>query len=100
MFKTGNYIESGLWILIGLVFVVYALRRSGGARRLCSIAAPVFVLFGISDIVEADTGAWYKPWWLFAWKAICVASMVCLLFANVRRQHREKTAMPPEQDAN
>ena len=32
-----------------------------------------FFAFGISDFVEIHTGAWYRPWWLLAWKATCVA---------------------------
>jgi hypothetical protein len=31
-----------------------------------------FVVFGVSDVIEAQTGAWWHPWWLFAMKALCV----------------------------
>jgi hypothetical protein len=31
-----------------------------------------FVVFGASDVIEAQTGAWWHPWWLFVMKALCV----------------------------
>jgi hypothetical protein len=36
------------------------------------IVALAFFIFAISDLVEVRTGAWWKPWWLFLMKAICV----------------------------
>ncbi|MBE7458640.1 MAG: hypothetical protein KJ057_17160 [Phycisphaerae bacterium] len=38
-----------------------------------------FLAFGASDVVEADTGAWWRPWWLLAWKAACLAVLLTLL---------------------
>ncbi|NET74529.1 MAG: hypothetical protein F6K62_27615 [Sphaerospermopsis sp. SIO1G2] len=39
-----------------------------------------FVGFGISDFLEIQTGAWWRPWWLFTLKAICLVSIVWLLW--------------------
>ena len=36
------------------------------------IAAVAFFGFGISDLIEAQTGAWWEPIWLFFFKAACV----------------------------
>lgn len=100
VFEVGNYIESGLWWFIGVVFGVYALRSSGRNRVLCRIACAVFILFGASDVVEAGTGAWWKPWWLLAWKAVCIAAMIALLVAHRRAQRKSRrsqteAAIPP-----
>jgi hypothetical protein len=42
-------------------------------------------VFGVSDLVEAQTGAWWEPWWLFVMKAACV-----LVFVLAWRAHRRQ----------
>jgi hypothetical protein len=39
------------------------------------IVGTLFVLFGSSDVVEAQTGAWWRPLWLLAWKGVCLGSL-------------------------
>ena len=85
MFETGNYVEAGLWIAIALAFAASCVWR-GSDKKTCVAAALTFLLFGVSDIVEVQTGAWWRPWWLFAWKAACVLSMICLLVRWLRRR--------------
>jgi hypothetical protein len=88
-FQVANLLEAGLWTLIAIALAGFAIGQPGRRRRLCLIAAVTFLLFGVSDVVETQTGAWYRPWWLFCWKAICVAAMVILL-VDYRRSRREK----------
>jgi hypothetical protein len=88
LFRTGNYAEAVLWLLIATAFGVFATKRGGLARRRCAMAVPVFFLFGMSDVVEVHTGAWWHPWWLFAWKALCIASMLWLLWDYLRARRR------------
>ena len=73
-------------MLVAVVFGVFSIRRCGPARRRCTIATIVFFLFGMSDVVEVQTGAWWRPWWLFAWKALCVLAMLGLLWDYLRRR--------------
>lgn len=89
-FAVGNYVEAALWIAIGLAFGVAALVRRGIHRRRCEEAAVVFLLFGLSDIVEVQTGAWWRPWWLLIWKAACVFAMLALLARHMRTLHRSR----------
>lgn len=82
-----NAFEVGLWFLIGME----CLRRgiSGRARRTPAFLASIaFVLFALSDAVEIATGAWWEPWWLFVWKAICVVTLLALLFESNRTAKR------------
>ncbi len=87
-FSTSNYPEAALWICVGLVCVGYAFRRSGIIRRRCWQAACVFIAFGLSDVVEVRTGAWWRPWWLLAWKGLCVAALMALLYDHCRRRRQ------------
>jgi len=71
----GNYIEAAFWITVGAIVAV----RGGSARppfyRLPWLASGLFVVFGVSDIVEAQTGAWWRPLWLLAWKGLCLIGL-------------------------
>ncbi|QDV31830.1 hypothetical protein Spb1_37750 [Planctopirus ephydatiae] len=76
-----NACEVMIWV--GLAVVV-ALRplfppvqpaqllKEARLRRWMAIA---LVLFGLSDAVEIGSGAWWRPWWLLAWKATCVIAI-------------------------
>ena len=86
-----NRIEIVLWAVIGAVFLVRALRPE--FRRLKLIAAAAFLLFAASDWIELYTGAWWKPWWLFALKAGCVICMfVCFLIYRFNKKRDESRA--------
>jgi hypothetical protein len=78
IFVLSNRLEAALWIVIAMVMAVAAVRRAR-LRFDCTIGAIAFALFGISDLVEATTGAWWRPWWLLAWKAACVFAFLWLL---------------------
>jgi len=88
VFQTANYIEAGLLGAIGLFFLVRVLARQR-LRRVCAVAAVTFLLFGVSDIVEVETGAWWRPWWLLGWKAACVLSMLPLFLKYRRGDFRD-----------
>ena len=87
-FVFSNYIEAGLWLVLGLGAAVQAVRYSGALRRDLVILAVDLIAFGLSDVVETRTGAWWRPWWLLAWKAACVGVMLALLLTYVRRRMR------------
>ena len=65
-FVVANYVEAGVWCAMGAVTLV---KGKGAASVVLAIA---LAAFGVSDIVETRTGAWYDPWWLLAWKIVCV----------------------------
>jgi hypothetical protein len=90
-----NYCEAGLWFLIAIVLLVRSRAVPQIPRRLGAIAAAAFFLFGISDLIEAQTGAWWKPWWLFVLKAACVVG-----FGGCGWKYREwlKSRKPPSGD--
>jgi hypothetical protein len=85
-FALSNRIEAVFWIAIAMAMIIAAMRQSGAARIDCFIAAIAFALFGLSDLVETKTGAWWRPWWLFAWKAACVLALLVLFVRYLRRR--------------
>lgn len=82
-----NRIEAGFWIVLGIGFAAGVLRTRDVSRRLCAIASVTLVIFGLSDVAETQTGAWWHPWWLLAWKGLCVLALAALvaLFVRLRR---------------
>jgi hypothetical protein len=88
LLQTGNYLEAGLWMVIAATFALWAARRPGAIRRRCVVAAAAFFLFGLSDVVEVHTGAWWRPWWLLVWKASCVLAFAWLLWDHVRDRRK------------
>ena len=86
-FRDTNYAEAGLWILMGIGFGVQGLRSAVGRRRNLLLSITL-IAFGVSDIVEAGTGAWWRPWWLLAWKGVCVVMLLGVLLSHIRRARR------------
>ena len=71
-----NVFEVFWWTGCGIVVLAQTLRAGGVHRGRGYVLAATFVLFGLSDVVELQTGAWWRPWWLLAWKAACIAVLV------------------------
>lgn len=72
-----NYIESVLWFVISAILTTQTLRKSNSRYfKLLVVSSLTFFLFGISDVIEANTGAWWRPWWLLLLKIICVISLL------------------------
>ena len=73
-----NYVEAGIWFLFTLVLLIGVFKQGKHSPyfRNLIIASFFFLLFGISDIIEAHTGAWWKPLWLLILKGICLIAFV------------------------
>jgi hypothetical protein len=84
IYVNGNYIEALIWFCFAIGFAIDAVKTSGKTRTHRLITTLVFFLFGCSDIVEVQTGAWWSPWWLFVWKVSCGLSMIILLWVYLR----------------
>jgi hypothetical protein len=79
-----NRFEAALWLLIAAWIALHALLRkirNPIVRFYQPTAALTFAAFGVSDIIESYTGAWWTPWWLFTLKLCCVAVFVFCYFA-------------------
>ena len=86
-FQLANTLEAGLWIAMSAV-VLFAAPKRGLSPSLTRLLAVTLCVFGLSDLVETQTGAWYRPWWLFLWKASCVATLLAILLTASRKPKR------------
>ncbi|MBC7784329.1 MAG: hypothetical protein H7144_10865 [Burkholderiales bacterium] len=82
LFAYANYAEACLWTALGIAAIT---KRNSTASIVLGCA---LLIFGVSDVIEANTGAWYEPWWLLVMKTACV---VCILLSGrmVLRRRRE-----------
>lgn len=76
-----NAVEAAWWIVLGIGFLITApqhreAQQHNSRRRVLTSAW--LIAFGVSDAVEFHTGAWWRPWWLFAWKATCIVALITL----------------------
>lgn len=99
-----NVFEAVLWTALGVYAVVLATRSAtrseerSATRRLLLIAV-VFWIFAGSEVMETQTGAWWKPWWLAVWKGGCIAVLITLGTRHYRwhknRQPTQEPSHPP-----
>lgn len=92
-----NQGEALLWLVISLGILVRTLVQK--LRRIPVLPAqlaliPAFALFGLSDLIEAQTGAWWRPWWLLALKAFCILVFL-FCFLNHLKKSRKPNSTPP-----
>ncbi len=76
-----NCFEAGLWWVIAIGLVVGGRVPQPWRWRL----PLAFAVFGVSDLIEVQTGAWWEPWWLLVMKAACVLVFL-LAWRALRRQ--------------
>jgi hypothetical protein len=101
-----NHIEVFVWTAMGVTLLIASRWRAGTVRRDYILAGLVLLAFGASDYFEADNGnEWWRPWWLFLWKAGCVLALVLILinaYFNKPRRTPKRSALsdaakPPPQ---
>ena len=99
LFVWANLAEALLWGGIGIAFAVRAVCLLDAKRdgwRTATLAALTLIAFGVSDVVETITGAWWRPWWLLLWKALCVALLLTLIVkAIIARRSQQRNSGPP-----
>lgn len=80
-----NYYEAALWASLALGLAISSFRLKIRAYRcVLLISAGTFILFGVSDIIEAHTGAWWRPIELLMLKGFCI-----LVFALLYRRYKK-----------
>jgi hypothetical protein len=87
----GNVVEAVFWMAVATGVYFRSEHKLGDARLgTGETAAVAFFWFGVSDLVETTTGAWYHPLALLVWKAACVVALLHCL-----HRHRQSSRHPP-----
>jgi hypothetical protein len=79
-----NACEASLWLTFAVIVVVRFRRAEAGWRRTACVMAFFFVLFGVSDLIEIETGAWWRPPSLLIFKGVCVIGLTWCSLVLVR----------------
>lgn len=81
--ETFNYIEAIIWFCFSLALLLKAVKlgKNYSYFKNCLLCSVGFFAFGISDLIEVKTGAWWKPAELLILKAACIILFVyCAYF--------------------
>ncbi len=95
MAETFNLFEAILWFLMALFLSGWALsgKAAIGQKKVVLLLSGILVLFGISDLIEMRTGAWWQPVSLLVLKAVCVLGIVfCLIWLSRRSREGRRTS--------
>ena len=82
MAETFNFYEAILWFIIGISLLATALldKSKNLYKTNLIISAILFFAFGVSDLIEMQTGAWWKPIGLLILKGACIIGfLLCFL---------------------
>jgi glycerol-3-phosphate acyltransferase PlsY len=93
-----NVIEAAIWIALATWLLYLTLRTRSHLKRTLFIFSVTLYVFGISDIIETQTGAWYRPLGLFLLKAICVMFIAGCLFVLFRNRAECERIMNGKED--
>lgn len=74
--RFGNLAEAVLWELVAVFFAWRCFQARRSLRWVFGALAATFFVFGISDVIEARTGAWWRPSWLLFLKGACIISII------------------------
>ncbi len=88
-----NQLEPFIWYALAILLVP-ALRRHSPWKERYALAL-VVVVFGTSDFFE--TVAWWTPWWLLMWKAVCLlilAIMSLRIWSRFKKGSQTSAATP------
>jgi hypothetical protein len=76
--------EVVLWSVLAIVVAVRFRKSDSQLRRAARLAALFFVLFAISDAIEMQTGAWWRPPRLLVLKAVCLIGLTLCFVMLIR----------------
>jgi hypothetical protein len=72
----GNLVGAAFWLAVA-VLVGFRVRQNRGQLQALGLVATILLArFGISDLIEARTGVWWRPFRLLAWKGICLTGLI------------------------
>jgi hypothetical protein len=81
-----NGCEAALWLSLAVFVTARYHRAPVGLWRVARVMGVLFVLFGVSDVIEIQTGAWWRPPGLLILKGGCLIGLAwCFLLLGRAR---------------
>ena len=75
-----NLLEAAWWFIMA---VVCGINSRGRWKTVGRVATILLLLFAVSDVIESQTGAWWRPWWLAVLKGFCIVGLIgCGIWAR------------------
>ncbi len=84
-----NGCEAMLWLVFAAIVVVRFRHSDDSVRRTARLTGLFIVLFAASDVIEIQTGAWWRPPGLLLLKGVCLIGLIWG-FAVLRQSSRAK----------
>ena len=84
--QIGNSLEAVLWFLVATALLLAAARVPTRSRALLGLSAS-FAVFGLTDLVEIQSGAWWRPPWLLVVKGVCVITIASGIWHLARNRN-------------
>lgn len=75
LYELFNYTECAAWWIVAAALPIWFRKGPVQKRGILARASLTFFAFGVSDFLEASTDG-QLPWWLWAWKILCVAYLL------------------------
>lgn len=82
MYAWFNYVEAVLWIAVAVFLAVRVPRRLRAELLGVVIGCIAFVMFGLTDVLEAPYFG-RLPWWLWAAKVVCGAGILAARYTYI-----------------
>ncbi len=90
IFTIFNTVEAVLWFFMALYIFYQLLKegRKGKYFKILAVAGTTFIAFGLSDLIELQTGAWWRPLGLLVLKAgcLCVFFLCYLAYRRIKKE--------------
>jgi len=93
-----NVIEAIIWFALATWLLCLGLKTRSHLKRTFLVFSVTLYVFGISDIIETQTGAWYRPLGLFLLKVVCVFFISGCLFVLFRNRAECERVMNRKED--
>ncbi len=84
-YETFNYAECAAWWLIAVVLPFWFRRSTPAQRRVVLRASFTFIVFGVTDFLEAPTHGRLPPW-LWALKILCALYLLRCRYEYLGRE--------------
>ena len=80
-----NSVEAAWWFLMAGAVMLSGQRFRGTTPSLRFTLACLLAAFGVSDMIEIRTGAWWRPTGLLLLKATCLTGLLVCALVIMRR---------------